>query len=50
MNIVIDIDNINWEEADKYATKNLVKEMCEYYERHKKDMLIIEMCGNSRIP
>lgn len=29
-----DLNNINWLECEKYATKNLVKEVCDYWHLH----------------
>lgn len=29
---IYDLSNIDWEKADEFATKNLVKTVCEYYE------------------
>lgn len=30
-----DVSNLNWQDANKFASKNLIKEICEYYETHK---------------
>lgn len=32
-------NNVDWDKADEFATKNLIKTVCEYYERHKEDVL-----------
>lgn len=32
LNQLINLNNINWEKCDEYATKNIIKEICEKYE------------------
>lgn len=32
---IYDAPNLNWQDANKFALKNLIKELCEYYEEHK---------------
>jgi len=44
-----DLSNIDWDKADEFATKNLVKEICEYYETHKGEMLLKDMANNFHI-
>lgn len=34
---------VNWDEANNFATKNIIKEVCEFYEANKHDMLIKDM-------
>lgn len=31
---VFDLSNINWDKCDEYATKNIVKELCKYWENY----------------
>ena len=33
-----DFTNVNWEQADEFATSSLIKRVCEYYELHKDNM------------
>lgn len=40
---------INWNEVDEYATSSLIKEICEFYENHKNDMLLKDICSECRI-
>jgi len=35
LNEHFDLSNINWKKCNEYATKNIVKEVCEYYECNK---------------
>lgn len=35
LNNIFDLSNIDWEEIKKYSIKNLIKEICEYYENNK---------------
>lgn len=46
---MFDLSNINWDKADEFATKNLVKTVCEYYETHKGEMLLKDMAENFHI-
>lgn len=32
---LIDLNDISWEEADKFAISNLAKQVCQYYEKNK---------------
>lgn len=32
---IIDLSDVRWDEADKFAISNLTKEVCSYYEAHK---------------
>lgn len=38
-----DFSKIDWDKADEFATKNLVKIVCEHYESHKGKMLLKDM-------
>lgn len=42
---LFDFSKVNWNKSDKFATKNLVKEVCEYYEAHKGEMLLKDMAS-----
>jgi hypothetical protein len=35
LNDIINLDNINWDICNEFATRNIVKEICEYYEQVK---------------
>jgi hypothetical protein len=35
----IDLTNIDWDRCNELATKNIVKEVCEYYEAHKEGLM-----------
>ena len=37
---MFDFSNVNWNESHEFALKNLVKEVCEYYEENKDNVLI----------
>ena len=47
--LMFDFSNINWSIADKYATKNKIKFICEYYEINKDKMLIKDMSKHFNI-
>lgn len=49
LNKILDLSKVDWQKADKFATKNLVKEVCEYYELHKNDMLMKDICSHFNI-
>ena len=38
-----DFSKVDWDKANEFATSNLIKVTCEYYEKHKFKMLISEM-------
>lgn len=42
-------DNIDWDEADRFATKNLVKEVCKYYEDNKNKTLKKDIASKFKI-
>lgn len=42
-------NNIDWDKADEFATKNRVKEVCEYYERYKDEMLMKDIYDKFKI-
>lgn len=44
-----DFDNIDWISVGEYASKNLAKEVCKYYEENKLNMLIKDMINNFNI-
>ena len=44
-----DFNKINWDKADEYATNNLIKEVCEYYELHKNDILMKDIAKKFNI-
>lgn len=44
-----DFDNINWYQADEFATKNFIKDVCEYYENNKHNTLLCHMADNFHI-
>ena len=55
---LFDLSKINWEECEKYALKNIVKEVCEYWHKHReineenifpKDLSIIFNCCTGTI-
>ena len=35
---IINVDGVNWIECGKFATKNLVKEVCSFYNNHNHDL------------
>lgn len=39
LNELIDLSNINWHKANEFATSNLVKEVCNYYDEHENCLL-----------
>ncbi|MDU6996604.1 MAG: hypothetical protein E6356_17250 [Terrisporobacter othiniensis] len=45
LNLVFDLSKINWNNADKYGINNKIKEVCAYYELHKKDMLLKDIAS-----
>lgn len=49
INKILDFSNINWVEVNEFATKNLVKEICEYYERNKDKMKIKDIADYFKI-
>lgn len=44
-----DLNNIDWNKADEFATKNLIKEVCEYYEKYKNIKLKKDIATNFKI-
>ena len=42
-----DFSHIDWNDADRFATKNLVKEVCKYYEMYKKDKILMKDIANT---
>lgn len=44
-----DFSNIDWYETDRFATKNLTKEVCEYYEMHKNEILMKDIANTFKI-
>ena len=44
-----DFNKINWDKADEYATNNLIKEVCEYYELYKNDILMEDIAKKFNI-
>lgn len=45
---MFDLSNINWDKADEFATNNLVKEICGYYETHT-DILYKELADKFKL-
>lgn len=39
INKIFNLNKINWNKADMFATNSLVKEVCEYYNTHKYDFI-----------
>lgn len=46
---IYDFSKINWDEVNKFAIKNLVKDVCEYYEQHKNDMMLMDIAKHFNI-
>lgn len=44
-----DFEKVNWNEVDKFATSNLVKKVCEYYECHKNTSSIKDIASKFKI-
>ena len=45
----ISLYNVDWDKADKFATKSLVKEVCNYYENNKDKMSMGDICKNLKL-
>ena len=45
INKILNLSDINWIEADKFASKNLVKEISDYYEEHKNKSINLDDIG-----
>ncbi|MGL4454080.1 MAG: hypothetical protein ACRCTZ_23260, partial [Sarcina sp.] len=44
-----DFSQVDWYKADEFATKNLIKEISEYYEEHKNNMLKKDIANKFKI-
>lgn len=42
---IFDLSKVDWNECDKFATKNIVKRACEFYEQHYADMHLYEIAN-----
>lgn len=43
LNYYYNLNEVDWNKVDEFATKNLCKEICIYYEEHKNDMFKYEI-------
>lgn len=47
--IYLDLLNIDWDKANSFATDDLIKKYCEYYENHKEDKLLKNIAEELKI-
>lgn len=49
INRILDLSNVDWVDVNEFSTKNLVKEICEYYEHNKDKMTMKDIATYFKI-
>lgn len=49
LNKHINIDEIDWTNVNEFALSNIIKTVCDYYNKHKYDMIMSEIANNFKL-